>query len=471
MPNFLKSLYFALPAIAQDCAITALGYRRRWQRFGRIYCKHLDDLMESQWFSAEQFAQLQLQKLRHLLAECAMYVPYYQKKFSEIGFNTTDLKSLGDLRKLPILEKDTLRSQTEKFHNLAPGRKAIEVELTSGSTGAPLAIPMDRETISIAIALLERQYQWAGVSFFDKHARFCGAVVSSMDNPIRPYRWNWAWNQLLCSTYHMTQENMAKYAIVLTKFQPKYLHCYPSAIFAFSSWLNKTKQWQGKIRPKAVFTTAETLYDYQRDEIETAFDCKVFNQYGSAEGAPFIGQCESGGLHLSPESGIIEFLRDDDSPANPGEEAQMVVTSFRNFKVPLVRYRIGDYAILSEEICPCGRNMPLIKDIHGRCDDIMITTDRGIVGRLSQVTKVAPQSFAESQIEEIALDDFIFRYVPDPKYFQPSDLKKVTVDMHQRLGNNIHITFEELKIIRKGARGKYKAMIGLPRDKWPEKLR
>lgn len=470
MSNMLKTLYFSLPSPAQDMAITALGYYRKWQRFGPHFRGYMKELTESQWFSTGQLAQLQYEKLQRLLAECSTYVSYYTKKFAEIGLNPADVRSLKDLSQLPILEKDTLRGRTEDFHNLAPKRKTVEVERTSGSTGTPMAVPMDRETISFSIALLERQYQWAGVSFFDRHARFGGAVISRKDHPRRPYRWNRAWNQLLCSSYHMTPENMEKYAKVLAAFQPEYLHGYPSAIYAFAKWLDDTKQWQGKIRPKAVFTTAETLYDYQRKKIETVFECNVFNQYGSVEGSPFIGQCQYGGLHISVESGIVEFLREDDTPARPGEEAQMVVTSFRNFKVPLLRYRIGDYATLSEETCSCGRNLPLIRNIHGRHDDIMVTTDRGIVGRVNP-TKVAPKAFVESQIEQVALDDFIFRYVPDEKHFQPGDLKKVTADMHQRLGNNIRVVLEKLDRIPRGPHGKYRAMIGLPRDKWPESLR
>ena len=471
MPSLATRVYFRLPAFLQDAAISALGYLRRWQRFGPMYRRYLDELLQSQWASADDLRVIQLGKLRRLLTECAGYVPYYRQLFADIGFDPLSVRDLDDLKRIPILDKETLRSRTSEFHNRAPWRKPIEVERTSGSTGTPMAIPMDRETMSVTMALLERQYRWMGVSFFQRHARFGGAVICREDHPRRPWRWNRAWNQLLCSTYHLTPANMAKCAEVLERFRPRYLHGYPSSLTAFARWLNSNAQWAGRIQPRAILATAETLYDFQREEIESAFGCKVFNQYGSAEGAPFIGECEAGRLHVNSDSGIVEFLRPDGTQAEPGEEGQMVVTSFRTFAAPLVRYAIGDYAMRCDGECPCGRKMPLIERIYGRHDDVMVTTDRGIVGRLSQVTKVAPQSFVESQIEETGLNEFVFRYVPDTAYFQPGDLEKVEADMRRRLGSSIRITFEQMEQIPRGPHGKYRSMIGLPREKWPEEYR
>ncbi|QDS96961.1 phenylacetate--CoA ligase family protein [Adhaeretor mobilis] len=468
MNKKLKAIYYSLPPRLQDLAISAHGYRLKSQRFGSVWRRKVDELMSSQWWNAESHREYQLSKLRQLVKEAVDWTTYYRETLGDSKISPSSFQRIEDIRKLPILDKSVLRSRTKDFYNLAPWRKPVEIELTSGSTGTPLAIPVDQESISTAVALLERQYRWAGVSFMQRHARLAGAIISKNDDPIRPYRFNYAWNQLLCSSYHLTPPNIRKIAQALGAFRPKYLHCYPSAGYSVAKWLNKNPRFKSKIGLQAVFTTAETLYDFQRQEMENAYGCTVWNHYGSAEGAPFIGQCDQGRLHVNDESGIVEFLRPDGTPASAGEEAEMVVTSFRSFGVPLIRYRIGDYAIWSDEECPCGREMTVVSEIRGRHDDVMVTSERGVVGRLSQVSKVAPQAFIESQIEELQLDYFIFRYVPDPNYFLAErDLPAIAGEMRERLGSGIHIDFKKLDQIECGARGKFRSMIGLPRELWP----
>lgn len=472
MASKSKQIYYALPPSIQDFAISALGYRRRFQRFGGLWKRLVAELMQSQWWSEQQIRNSQLQKLKKIVGESYTWSPYYREAMDAAGIAPEEIRDLSDLKRLPLVEKETLRARTSDFHNKAPWRKPIEWGQTSGSTGTPLTIPGDREAFATALALLERQYRWAGTTFFDKHVRLTGVLISREDNPGRPFRYNYAWNQLLCSSYHLTKQNMPQMAEAMAKFKPVYLHCYPSAGYVFARWLNANPPAKSGIRLKAVFATAETLYEFQTAEMEQAFGCPVLNHYGSSEGSPFIGQCERGSLHVSDESGIIEFLRPDGTPARPGEEAEMVVTSFRAFSLPLIRYRIGDYATLSDAPCPCGRELTVVTSIGGRHDDLMVTTDRGVVGRLSQVTKVAPQSFIESQIEETRLDEFVFRYVADPKFFVTQrDLPAVEQDMKQRLGSNIRVSFERLDRIPRDARGKYRSMIGLPRELWPTEYR
>ena len=212
-------------------------------------------------------------------------------------------------------------------------------------------------------------------------------------------------------------------------------------------------------------TTAETLMDFQREEIEKAFGCKVFNHYSSSEGAPFVTECPAGRMHLNPESGIIEFLKPDGEPAEPGEEAEMVVTSFFQRTMPLIRYRISDIGALAEDqICPCGRQMPIVAYIGGRESDTIYTTERGRIGSagLSTTFYKIPSRLKESQIEQVGADSFVFRYIP---LEEPLSEKEKTIVIEQfgnRLGPSVEVDIQIVDHIAKGANGKARLIIGLP---------
>ena len=111
---------------------------------------------------------------------------------------------------------------------------------------------------------------------------------------------------------------------------------------------------------------------HQRDLIERAFACKVYDQYGHGEAAVFVSECEKGSLHVSDEYGVVEVLAGED-PAKPGEIGEIVVTGLNNWAMPLIRYRTGDLAVRETEDfkCECGRGLSVLRSIEGRVLDVL----------------------------------------------------------------------------------------------------
>jgi phenylacetate-CoA ligase len=125
-----------------------------------------------------------------------------------------------------------------------------------------------------------------------------------------------------------------------------------------------------------------------RDPIEKFFQCKMYDQYASSEGAPFIFECSQGNLHLELQSGVFEVLDDDDKPTQSG---RLVVTSFTTYGTPLIRYDIGDSITLEDEskTCDCGNHNPMVKEILGRIDDYIYSPENGKInlGNVSNTLK------------------------------------------------------------------------------------
>src|SRR5690606_19789374 len=187
----------------------------------------------------------------------------------------------------------------------------------------------------------------------DKHIRFSSNLVTEPKRNKPPF---WVYNnsdsQLLMSVFHLKEDNLKYYIEKINSFKPVYLDGFPSAIYVLSEYINRKKIILS-FKPFAVCTTAETLFDYQRKEIEKAFGCKVYNQYASSEGSPFITECKYGKMHVEEDSGIFEFLDDNNQPVKSEQIGRMVVTSLRSWKTPLLRYDILDYVEMDTDTKKC----------------------------------------------------------------------------------------------------------------------
>lgn len=466
MSSKLERIYAKLPVPLQNTVVSLQGWAFNRNRYSKAFHRYLNSLMRSQWFSSEQFREIQLAELRKLLKEAFLNVPYYSEVLK--GFSgRLDYISLEELKDIPLLEKSLLRTNTKDFINQQRLKYGHEGGHTSGTSGAPLIWPYDLDSIQYDLAFRERQYRWAGVTGREKSARFSGRLLLGKHNRPPYWRYNRPENQWLFSTYHITDETIPLYCKAFEAIDIAYLDGYPSTLFTIAKWINlngKSASW----RPWAIITTAETLLDFQRQEIEKAFGCKVFSFYSSSEGSPFVTECSAGKLHLNPESGIIEFLRPDGTNADLGEEVEMVVTSFFQRTMPLIRYRIGDTGALAEkQSCACGRRMPIVKYIGGRESDTVYTTERGRIGSagLSTVFYKIPSRLGESQLEQIGEDSFIFRYVPLNEPLTEQERAMVYEQFKGRLGSSVVIDIQIVDEIPKTANGKSRLIIGLKKQK------
>lgn len=451
------NIYLKSPRLIQNVLTSVYGAKREYHRHGGSYKNSLMFCKDSQWKDAEWFNEYQLMRLRDLL-NFASHSVYYSALFKNIGLELSDINSLDDIKRIPILEKSTIRKNVNDLYTTKEfNYKTVEFH-TSGSTGTPITIKMYLEDFRERMAYLERQRLWANVKGDMKFLTFSGRKIVPGNSNECFWRYNLFGKQLLLSIYHLHENNMASYLSKINEYNADIIEAYPSTLSVIASYIMNNQY--SVTKPKAIFTTAETLSMEQRKQIEGAFGCQVFNYYASNEGAPFITQCEYGNLHANPETGVFEFLREDGTNAKPGEISELVVTSFTTRATPLIRYKIGDMAIYSSDSnCNCGRNMPVIKEIIGRIDDIFHTQYHGSVGRLSTSLKLLPANIKEAQIQQHTYENFTLLLATDDN-ISDDQLYPTIVDLKDKLGPvNINISFA--KQIPRGANGKFRSQINL----------
>jgi phenylacetate-CoA ligase len=147
---------------------------------------------------------------------------------------------------------------------------------------------------------------------------------------------------------------------------------YPGSIY----YLARRALQQGWNTPlRAVATWGDTLYSHYRTTIETAFQTRVFDQYGIGEGIMISAQCGVGShYHIFSPDVIVEYLGKDEQPVAEGEVGELVITRLHPGPMPLIRYRVGDVGVSgNSRRCTCGRAFEIQESILGRETDVVIT--------------------------------------------------------------------------------------------------
>ncbi|GLQ35963.1 capsular polysaccharide biosynthesis protein CapK [Amylibacter marinus] len=459
-----EQIYPRLPIWAQNALISVQGTIFRKQRYGAGFKTELAQLIAQASRPRAELEQLQLDKLRAFLIHAQDTCPHYTAAFKQAGFDPHSLNSLSDLQHCPILEKDTLRRETDRIASTKYDPKSLNKSFTSGTTGTPISVAFTPADTRTRFATLQRMFAQFDIPLLPKSVRFSGRTLFPNAQQTKVFwRMNWPMRQMLMSSYNLKSENLLTYVDRLITYEPELIDGYPSAIYILARFIN-AHGLAGKITPRLIMTTAETLEPFQREEIAAAFgDCPILNQYASSEGAPFITQDINGDLVINTDSGVFEFVRaGTDIPAQAGETAEMLVTSFTTHAYPLIRYRIGDSVTLPDPARHAKSwDMPVVQSITGRQEDILHTTERGYVGRLDPVFKKTPSTIVECQIEQTAPMAITLRVVPDTRAgFKDTDLDGVRSELLARLGA-VEITTEHHQSLPRGTNGKLRAVIGM----------
>jgi phenylacetate-CoA ligase len=256
------------------------------------------------------------------------------------------------------------------------------------------------------------------------------------------------------STFHIKNVYLEYYIEDLVKFKPEFLVGFPSSISEIARFgLEHDIDFPNNCI-KAVFPTAETVTEKMRNDIEDFFKTKVYNQYASSEGAPFIFECKSKKLHLELQSGVFEVLDKNNKPSKYG---RLIVTSFTSEGTPLIRYDIGDTIKLSDEVCNCGNCNPLVESILGRIDDYIYSTENGKInlGNISNTLK-GTTGIMRFQVIQNSIYEILIHLVIDEERFNKRIEKTFLANWRERVGETIKINLNYVDDIPVEKNGKYR---------------
>lgn len=346
--------YEQSPAAIKDLVATARGAWERQRRYGPYFRTHRLALEESQWWTPEQHALKLGERLRRFGHRAATTVPYYRDLFFRAEVASDALREVEDLRRLPLLDAETVRREHQRLQPEAEDAEPSILLRTAGPEKGALAVPISQECFEREWAFRWQQLSWRGIGPGDRTATLADDPLVVTLGPEPPF-WvtNHAAAELLLSYRRLNERTLPAYAEKLRAWKPALLHGPPSALADLALGLRDLGDFS--LRPKVVIAEGETLTWEQRAAIEMQFDCKVAYFYSRAEMVAHVAECDQGNLHVRPEHSWVELLNERGEPARPGELAEIVGTGYGNTCFPLIRYRTGDGAVLAERPCPCNR--------------------------------------------------------------------------------------------------------------------
>jgi phenylacetate-CoA ligase len=447
----LRHFYMNAPYPGKVFMASLYGWKQRRDRYGDVFRKALAFLQVSQYWPNDKLLEYQIRQRDEFLRRAVTISEYYR-----IRSEYTEIAERGDFADLPLLPKAEVHLHEWQIRRTDLAETAHRMVHTSGTTGTSLTFPVSKEAFQREYAYRALHNSWGGVSLHgrDRIAFCAGHPVAFIDRQ-RPPFWTYdiANNMLMMSSYHLTAKNLPQYIRELERFQPMMISGYPSSLYLLA--LAYELYGTGKLRLRSAFTSSETLFDFQREKIASAFGVQVFNYYGNTEMVSNGMECEHGTIHLKMEYSYVEVLNVENKPCGPGETGRLVCTGFGNDAFPLIRYEIGDVVTVAEsQQCPCGRSGLLLKSVLGRVEDYVVTPDGRLIGRLDHIFKEAG-NVEQAQIVQHSVHEVTLRVVRGP-HFTAHDEEVVLAAARNRLGQSIGIRIEYVESFPRTKNGKFR---------------
>lgn len=452
--KLLRQIYARSPKFIQDCMASVYGYKKIRYRYGHPkYKEWFDTYTAHLSWSEDQLREFQWAAVQETLKHAFETVPFYRERAKEQGMSWQDIREPNDMAKLPYVTKDDIRNRGTELLSDTFEESEYESIPTSGSTGKPLTLYCHREAI-----IRHHAVRWAqcrpGLKRGMKYANFTGLEIV---DPLRSrppfWRMNYAAKQRLYSIFHMNDEAMPHYVDDLNRFKPDYFYGYPSAIYTLAEFMER-KGLTLKQPPKAIVTSSEQCLDTYREKIESVFETKLWDEYGQAELGGLIFQCECGKLHENISYSFIEFVpTGDEEDGLPVHE--LICTSIVNKAWPLIRYQVGDTALLDPNAtCPLGKPGRIVERINGRTAHFLETKDGRRISNISVMAKKC-RNMKYCQAVQSKAGEMTLRIVKDAG-FSADDESHAVKEFRKKIGGedrmSIRVEYAEAPLLTKSGK-------------------
>jgi len=397
---------------------------------------------------------MQQKKLRAMIKHAYENVPFYHMKFNQAGIRPDDVKSIEDLAKVPVTTKAEIQASSLK--DIAARSFDVSKCLkrtTSGSTGIPLTVFLDRQALEVEMALLGRTYFEDGLRLSDKMVR----IADPEDFPNRQHLYERF--GILPTKYISIFDNTKRQVSIIEKYRPDVLRGYVSCVEVLADFCRENGK---NINLRLVFTGAELLDKNARQLISSVFRADLFDLYVSVEFGLMGWEChEHSGYHVNVESVLFEFARNGEVVSH-GEKGEIICTGLVNKALPLIRYKMGDIGVLSDDQCQCGIALPLIKIIEGRVGDFLVTTS----GKIVPPTIFFPYPFEDVmwikqfRIIQESRYRIVFEIIVKEGYNIHEDkLAAARARIKQFFGEDMEVIFKIVEKIKADSSGKLRKVI------------
>ncbi|KKM09040.1 phenylacetate--CoA ligase [Clostridiales bacterium PH28_bin88] len=333
----------------------------------------------------EALTQLQLERLQATVERAFHNVPHYRRAMQEKGVEPGDIKSLGDLKKLPFTSKNDLRDNYPYGMFAVPLTEIVRIHSSSGTTGKPTVVGYTRNDINTWSELMARSLVCGGANRQDVIHNAYGYGLFTGGLGV-----HYGAERIGASVIPISGGNTKRQIMIMKDYGSTVLTCTPSYALFIAEVMEEMGLAPSDFKLKCGIFGAEPWTENMRREIEKKLGISAVDIYGLSEiiGPGVSIECQhKAGLHVWEDHFIPEIIDPVTGETLPyGTTGELVFTSLTKEALPMIRYRTRDISRLTMEPCACGRTHVRMDRITGRTDDMLII--RGVNVFPSQIESV-----------------------------------------------------------------------------------
>lgn len=394
----------------------------------------IDDLgllREMQWHDENLIIERQVNSFLKVVKEGITKFEFYRRFVKESGLNISDIHSLEDVRRWPIMSKLEVNKAVMELRARKGKLPLHTIRMTGGSSGDPCLVLADRTCTSRSLAARMLFQEWHGVQLGDRQVRLWGRPL--LKGIWKEHLKDFLLNRIRFDSLALGQQHIYKTIKKITDFGAEYIYGYASLIALFIENLDDIYIERLNRTLRLAISTSETMSGSQRERLQSKISRSVVDEYGCSEIDIISFSCPDGGRHVSAENVLVEIVQFGDEPEGYGH---VVVTDLVNTMMPIIRYDLGDIVPIEEAICSCGRGWPCIGPVLGRIQNQFIFLgDRSIKIHSQFVVYMLENLFNQGwgigkfQIVQEEIDLLVLYFIPITGKI--CDLKKIHGVLHR----------------------------------------
>lgn len=416
----------------------------------------------------KEIAEIQLRKVRGVLAEAYQNIPHYRASFKSIGLDPGHIGGIEDLRRIPLLTKaEVVGGYPSEFRR--DGFRTAASRRSSGTTGKSVIVDWSEEQLDVQNAMLARRMVIAGFKPRDRVVTMW-PPVATWARSTRPGElgrpttllFDFPLRKLLTGplgpvrTLRANAEDAGSEARALAELAPDFLMGRPSLMRRTGLALKRAGL---TVTPRALLVGGETYTKSLQAEIEELYSSTALGFYGSSEFGALASECsEHRGAHLFEDFAVCEVIKDGEQ-VGPGEEGELVVTALHNKAMPLIRYKTGDMVRLSDAAsCGCGSRLTRLDRFLGRSGDAFVAASGKRIQGL-EIADLLEERFGLRDYQVAQMDrDSVELRLP-PQQAADSDLvARIEASLESITGSPMRFSVKEK---REGSWEKVRPVVGM----------
>ncbi len=421
-------------------------------KYGRRFREVFRFLQEHQNMSRDEIAAYQWRRLQELIEYAHAHVPFYQRRFREIGLHPGDIKTSDDFARIPCLTRDEVIRHVEELKSDEFERLRPVQTVTSGTSRDRLKVFRSADAEVWRKAIMWRHFFNIGYHFREPRAQFTGTLRFLTDHDQMPIDYNE--NLLMIEQFSIRRDHAPAIYARMKEFAPKLIYCQPANL----SGLLLLFQECG-LKPfhvPIVYTTGEMIYPQYRRVIESFLGSRIVDYYGNRENTVAAMQMSDGRKYVQSEYCYLEFV-DDTGSRVKDRPADIVATSLVNRAFPLIRYHTDDLGIDCGYPADSVANYPVMSITGGRGKDLILTRSGLMCPQVE--FKTGAEKFQRVRVEQLKIDHLHVTYVPTKAFAGDDDevyLRRVYQDY---FGSEFRVTINRVAEIPPTPSGKNKLYV------------